>query len=160
MQNSNQPSQLPLHDPAEFRPRLEGRLFTAIDSVVDPTCSIHPTASLLYDTLPSEYQDVFKNCRMYLSKHLDFVKVLKSISEKDLKSEDVDLHLLQPLCIPLSTTDKKRWKCGVVGCGKTETSQHICAHLQRRTHLNLPLFPCRYWYVWLTRNSLFLLMFF
>jgi hypothetical protein len=143
--------------PPEFQPNLEGRFFTAH---VDSNYEVHPTARLLYDSLPQHYRDVFKNCPMYPEKHLEFVKFLKHMSQTDVTQVDVDIELLRPLGIRIATEegDKRKWQCGVVGCDFKDTLQHLYAHLQSK-HIKLPMCSCRYWYVSSIRGSFYILMF-
>jgi hypothetical protein len=135
-------------------------LFTAHDATVDSNYEVHPTARLLYDSLPQDYRDVFKNCRMYLEKHMEFVKFLKYMSQTDVTQVDVDSEKLRPLGIQIPTGegDKKKWQCGVVGCDFKDTLQHLYTHLQQKKHINLPMFSCQYWCVSSIRDSFCILM--
>jgi hypothetical protein len=133
--------------PPEFRPVVKDRLFTAHDAIVGANCEVHPVARLSYDALPPLYRDVFKNCRMYLEKHLEFVEYLHHLSLGNLEgrnepSSEKGFIGRLGIRIPTEEGDNKKWQCGVVGCKYTGTLQHLVSHLRGKTHIGIPTFAC------------------
>jgi len=98
---------------------------------------------------------------MYLEKHMEFVKFLKHMSQIDVTQVDADSELLRPLGIQIATEEgnKKKWQCGVVGCGFKDTLQHLITHLQQKKHINLAMFSCQYWCVSSIKDPFYILMF-
>jgi iron-sulfur cluster repair protein YtfE (RIC family) len=97
---------------------------------------------------------------MYLEKHMEFVKFLTTMSQMDITQEDANLDLLRPLGIHVPTVegDKNKWQCGVVGCDFKDTLQHLYTHLQKKEHIDLPMFSCQYWCVSSIKDSLYILI--